>query len=97
MPAASAMRSGGRTIVNGAMGLKTLIVLGAFPVIAHAIFTGMTMLLDPVLASVLELVGDWFELLNKSVIVASFLCAVRCSFVVCRRLWPVGPETSESR
>jgi hypothetical protein len=93
-PAVGAMRSDGRTIVNGPIALKTLIVLGAFPVIVHAIFTGMTMLLDVVLASVLE--GGWSELLNKGVIVASFLCAVRCSFLVCRRLWPVGLETSES-
>jgi hypothetical protein len=77
--------------------MKTLIVLGVFPVIVHAIFTGMTMLLGAVLAPVLEPAGDWSGLLNKGVIAASFLCAVRCSFVVCRRLWPVGLQTSTSR
>ncbi len=82
-------RGDGRTIVNGAITTKTLIVLGAFPVIAHAIFTGTTMLLGAVLAS-LELVGGWSGLLSTGVTVASFLLAVRCSFGVCRRLWPMG-------
>ncbi len=92
------MRKGDwRTIVNGAIAAKTLIVLGAFPVIAHAIFTGTTMLLGAVLESALELVGGWSGLLSTSVTVGSFLFAVRCSFVVCRRLWPVGLQTSDSR
>lgn len=75
---------------GGAITTKTLIVLGAFPVIAHAIFTGTTMLFGAVLASVLELVGGWSGLLSTGVTVASFLFAVRCSISVCRRLWPVG-------
>jgi hypothetical protein len=83
-------RCNGRTIVNEAIAAKALIVLGAFPVIAHASFTGMTMLGDAVLGSVLELVGGWSELLSTGVTVASFLLAVRLAFVVCRRLWPVG-------
>lgn len=83
-------RCDGRTIVNEAMAGKTLIVLGAFPVIAHASFTGMTMLGGVVLASVLDLVGGWSELLSTGVTVASFLAAVRLSFGVCRRLWPAG-------
>jgi hypothetical protein len=85
------MRSGDRrTIVNGAIATKALIVLGAFPVISHAIFTGTTMLLGAVLDSVLELVGGWSGLLSTGVTVGSFLFAVRCSFTVCKRLWPVG-------
>jgi hypothetical protein len=83
-------RCDGRTIVNEAIAAKILIVLGAFPVIAHASFTGMTMLGGVVLASLLDLVGGWSELLSKGVTVASFLFAVRFSFGVCRRLWPVG-------
>lgn len=76
--------------MNEAMAAKTLIVLGAFPVIAHASFTGMTMLGGVVLASVLDLVGGWSELLSTGVTVASFLAAVRLSFGACRRLWPAG-------
>ena len=75
--------------MNGAITTKALIVLGAFPVMAHAIFTGTTMLLDAVLAS-LEVVGGWSGLLSKGVTVGSLLLAVRCSFVVCKRLWPMG-------
>jgi hypothetical protein len=91
MPAVGALRRGDRrTIVNGAIATKALIVLGAFPVISHAIFTGTTMLLGAVLDSVLELVGGWSGLLSTGVTVGSFLFAVRCSFTVCKRLWPVG-------
>jgi uncharacterized membrane protein YraQ (UPF0718 family) len=91
MRAVGAMRTcDGRTIVNGAMTTKIIIVLGAFPVIAHAVFTGSTMLLGVVLASVLEFVGSWSELLSNGAIVASFLIGVRCSFGVCRRLWPIA-------
>ena len=73
--------------MNGVIAAKVIIVLGAVPVIVHAIFTGTSMVLGFVLAS-LELVGGWSELLSKGVMVASFLVAVRCSFGVCRRLWP---------
>ena len=91
MRAIGAMRKcNRRTVVNEAILAKTLIVLGAFPVIAHASFTGMTMLGGAVLDSVLELVGSWSELLSTGVTIASFLFAVRLAFGVCRRLWPVG-------
>lgn len=76
--------------MNDALAAKTLIVLGAFPVIAHASYTAMTMLGDAVLASALDLVGSWSRLLDNGITVASFLVAVRLSFVVCRRLWPGG-------
>ena len=76
--------------MNGAIAAKAVIVLGAFPVIAHAIFTGMTMLLGAVLDSVLELVGGWSGLLSAGVTVGSLLFALRCSFSVCKRLWPAG-------
>jgi hypothetical protein len=76
-------------IVNETIVAKTLIVLGAFPVIAHASFTGMTMVSGVALASVLELVGGWSELLSTGVTIASFLIAVRLAFGVCRRLWPL--------
>jgi hypothetical protein len=90
-PAVGAMRRcDGRTIVNEVIAAKTLIVLGAFPVIAHASFTGMTILGGVVLASVIELVGGWSELLGSGMTVASFVVAVRLAFGVCRRLWPVG-------
>ena len=91
MPAAGAMRRRDRrTIVNGTIAAKAVIALGAFPVIAHAIFTGTTMLLGAVLDSVLELVGGWSGLLGAGVTVGSFLFAVGCAFSVCRRLWPAG-------
>ena len=61
-----------------------------------SIATLMTMLGGVVLDSALDLVGGWSELLGKGVTVTSFLIAVRLSFLVCRRLWPVGLEISES-
>jgi len=76
--------------VNGAMAGKIVIVLIAFPVLVHAIFTGTTMLLGLILPQVLPMAGSWSELLGKGVIVATFLLAVRASFGVCRRIWPTS-------
>jgi hypothetical protein len=70
------------------MAAKVVIVLGAFPVLVHAVFTGGTMLLDVVLPSILELAGSRAELVSKGVVAAMFLVAVRFAFGVCRRLWP---------
>jgi hypothetical protein len=76
--------------VNGAMAAKTVIVLVAFPVLAHAIFTGASMLLGLMLPQVLPMAGSWSELLGKGVLIATFLLAVRGSFGVCRRMWPTS-------
>jgi hypothetical protein len=70
------------------MAAKTVIVLVAFPVLVHAIFTGTTMLLGLMLPQLLPMAGSWSELLGKGVIVATFLLALRASFGVCRRIWP---------
>ena len=72
------------------MAAKTIIVLVAFPVLVHAIFTGTTMLLGLMLPQVLPMVGTWSDLLGKGMIVATFLLAVRASFGVCRRIWPAS-------
>jgi hypothetical protein len=72
------------------MAAKTIIVLVAFPVLVHAIYTGATMLLGLMLPQVLPIAGSWSELLGKGVIVATFLLAVRGSFGVCRRMWPTS-------
>ena len=70
------------------MAAKTVIVLVAFPVLVHAIFTGTTLLLGLILPQVLPMAGSWADLLGKGVIVATFLLAARASFGVCRRIWP---------
>lgn len=72
------------------MAAKTIIVLIAFPVLVHAIFTGTTMLLGLMLPQVLLMAGSWSELFGKGLIVATFLLAVRASFGVCRRIWPAS-------
>jgi hypothetical protein len=72
------------------MTAKTVIVLVAFPVLAHAVFAGVTLALGLMLPTVLPLAGSWAELVAKGVMVATFLFALRVSFGVCRRLWPVA-------
>jgi hypothetical protein len=74
--------------VKGAMAAKIVIVLGAFPVLVHAVFTAGRLLLNAILPSVLELAGSWSEVAGKAAVVAMFLLAVRFAFGVCRRLWP---------
>ena len=76
--------------MKGSMAAKVVIVLGAFPVLVHAVFTGGTMLLEVVLPSILELAGSRAELVSKGMVVVMFLVAVRFAFGVCRRLWPAA-------
>jgi hypothetical protein len=70
------------------MAAKTIIVLVAFPVLAHAVFMAGSLVLGLTLPTVLPLAGGWAELLRKGVMVATLLVALRVSFNVCRRLWP---------
>jgi hypothetical protein len=67
---------------------KAIIALVAFPVLAHAIFTIVSLLLGFMLPSMLSMAGSWSEMLGKGVVIATFLVAVWASFGVCRRLWP---------
>ena len=74
--------------MNGRTIAKVLIVLVAFPVFAHAIFTAVATVLRLVLSSVQPMGGNSPETVGKAALVAAFLIAVRVSFGVCRRLWP---------
>lgn len=74
--------------MKGSMAAKIVIVLGAFPVLVHAVFTAGRLLLNAILPGVLELAGSWSEVVGKAAVVAMFLLAVRFAFGVCRRLWP---------
>jgi hypothetical protein len=71
-----------------AMVVKALIALVGFPVVAHATYMLMTMLLNVVLPPVLAMAGDWSTVLSKTAVVVSLLIALRLSFGVCRRMWP---------
>ena len=75
--------------MKGAIVAKVVIAVLVFPVLVHAIFTALTMLLGPMLPTLLAMADDGSELLRKCLIGAAFLIAVRSSFGVCRRLWPV--------
>jgi hypothetical protein len=72
-----------------AMVAKGVIVLVAFPVLAHAVFTLTSLVLGMVLPSLLPLAGSWSDLAAKAAVVATFLVALRVSFGVCRRMWPI--------
>jgi len=73
---------------DGAVVAKAMIVLVAFPVLVHATFSVVTMLLDRVLPHVLARAGDWSEMLGRAMLVAAVLIALRFAFGVCRRMWP---------
>ena len=75
--------------MDGRLVGKILIVLLVFPVGVHAIFTALNMLLGPMLPTLLAMAESWSELLRKGLIGAAFLVAVRGSYGMCRRLWPV--------
>ena len=67
---------------------KIVIVLLVFPVCVHAIFTALSMLLGPMLPTLLAMAESWSDILRKGLIGVAFLIAVRGSYGVCRRLWP---------
>jgi hypothetical protein len=71
------------------MVVKALIALVGFPVLAHAMYILMTMMLNVVLPPLLAMAGDWSTVLSKTTVVLSLLIALRFSFGVCRRMWPV--------
>ena len=73
----------------GAIVAKVVIALLVFPVLVHAIFMALTVILGPMLPTLMAAAENWAEMLRKGLIGASFLIAVRGSFGVCRRLWPV--------
>jgi hypothetical protein len=73
---------------------KALIVLIGFPVFGHAVFTGMSMLLDIVLPVVLPLVGGWSDILGQAGAFVSIVVAAHTSFRFCRRLWPTPRVTA---
>ena len=75
--------------MDGRLVGKIVIVLLVFPVGVHAIFTALNMLLGPMLPTLLAMAESWSELLRKGLIGAAFLIAVRGSYGMCRRLWPV--------
>ena len=77
----------------GAIVARIVIALLVFPVLVHAFFTVQTMILGPMLPTLLALAESWSEVLRKGLIGAAFLIAVRGSFGICRRLWPVTPVT----
>jgi hypothetical protein len=79
---------GGRAVEDGAMVGKAVIVLVAFPVLVHASFFVVTLLLGQVLPLVLAMEGSESDMLGTAMLVAAILLAVRFAFGVCRRMWP---------
>lgn len=75
--------------MDGRLVGKIVIVLLVFPVGVHAIFTALNMLLGPMLPTLMAMAESWSELMRKGLIGAAFLVAVRGSYGMCRRLWPV--------
>jgi hypothetical protein len=85
----------GENPVYGAIVAKIVIALLVFPVLVHAIFTALTMIMGPMLPTILATAQNWSEIMRKGLIGASFVIAVRSSFGVCRRLWPeTQPQTN---
>jgi ABC-type branched-subunit amino acid transport system permease subunit len=72
---------------------KALIVVVAFPVLGHAIFSILSIALGVILPAVLPLVGSWSELLQRGAMLVIVLIAAHTSFRVCRRLWPTPRVT----
>jgi len=78
----------GRVVEDGAMVGKAIIVLVAFPVLVHASFSVVTMLLGQVLPPVVAMERSESDVLGTAMLAVTFLLAVRFAFGVCRRMWP---------
>jgi len=68
--------------------IAKIIVVAAFLMFTHVIYTVVTFLLGFMLPQVLETAGSWSEILRKGAVGATILVAARASFGVCRRMWP---------
>jgi hypothetical protein len=76
--------------VFGTIVAKAIIVLVVFPVIGHAIYSAVMLVLARALPSVLALTESWSAILDKGVVGATILLAAAVSWNVCRRLWPTS-------
>ena len=75
--------------------VKAIIVLVAFPMFTHAIYMASTFLLGFLLPQILERIGgDWSDVVNRTVVVATIAMAAHSSFRLCRRIWPT-PKLQE--
>ena len=73
---------------------KTVIALVVFPLVGHAIYTMVSLVLGLMLPIILEQAKTWSQVVRKSLLVATVLVAARGAFGVCRRLWPTTPIRS---
>src|SRR5262245_30258578 len=78
--------SGGR--MSGSMLVKAIIVVIAFPMFTHAIYMASTFLLGFLLPQILERMGDWSDVVHRTVVVGTIAMAAHSSFRLCRRIWP---------
>jgi hypothetical protein len=74
--------------VSGRLIGKTVIALVVFPLVGHAIYTMVSLLLGLMLPVILEQAKSWSQIVRKSLVVGTVLVAARGAFGVCRRLWP---------
>jgi cyanate permease len=80
--------------VSGRLIGKTVNALVVFPLVGHAIYTMVSLVLGFMLPVILEQAKNWSQIVRKSLVVATVLVAARGAFGVCRRLWPTTPIRS---
>ena len=71
-----------------AVTLVRALVVVVFPMVAHVIYSVITLPLRPALTPFFEQADAWAETLDRAFSVVALLIALRGAFVICRRLWP---------
>lgn len=74
--------------MNAARLARALIVVVAFPVVAHIIYSVITLPLRPALTPFFERADARAEMWDRAFSVVALLVALRGAFAICRRLWP---------
>jgi len=74
--------------VNAARLARALIVVVAFPVVAHIFYSIITLPLRPALTPFFEQAEARAEMYDRAFSVVALLIALRGAFAICRRLWP---------
>ena len=82
-PSSDAMRGA----VSGRLIGKTVIALVVFPLVGHAIYTMVSLVLGFMLPVILEQAKSWAQIVRKSLVIATILVAAPVPSA-CRQLWP---------
>jgi hypothetical protein len=76
--------------VNAVTPVRVVVVL-AFCVLTHLIYSVITLPLRPAITPMFESADTWAGALDKGFSLVALAIGLRGAFAICRRLWPANP------